>query len=162
MNNQGTAIAFIFDEGEGDGIPTGFADAQAAVDQLNTVNDVNFPGDVVGVVRDALIDNSINGNFGITDVNQSSGTHSNQANAVSGAVTMSGGVALSESALGQENTSNNISEFDVTRTASILGSVDTNIGIVGVNQTAGNNANQANVVSFGAAVNTGLINGGPQ
>jgi hypothetical protein len=78
-----------------------------------------------------------------------------------------GGVALAEADLGQFNQTNVSLESDgqhvvgesvvgdgvgVNKTASIIGSINGNTGIVGVNQAAGNMANQANIVSFSAVM----------
>lgn len=124
----------------------------------NTVDAVNL------LFRDAVITNSINGNTGIVNVNQAVGNNGNQANNVSLAVslltsgTQGGGVALSEADLGQLNTGNHNWEsdangvagdevFGIHKSATIDGSVNDNVGIVGVNQSAGNMSNQANNVS---------------
>jgi hypothetical protein len=86
----------------------------------------------------------------------------NQANALSLAVSLSAGVALSEADLGQVNTFNTVRESDATsggavrvginKNADIVGSISGNTGVVGVNQAVGNMANQANVVSIAAAL----------
>jgi len=158
MNNQGTAIAFSFDAASppptdpgpnpdpGNG-KTGFAEAQASGTQYNQTNKV----DSVNILfRDALIRDSINGNTGLVYVNQAAGNLNNQANALSVAVSLAAGVALSEADLGQFNTGNNVVEHDVFKTAVIANSVNRNTGIVGVNQTSGNMANQTNMVSIAA------------
>jgi hypothetical protein len=131
----------------------------------NTVDAVNL------LFRDAAITNSINHNTGIVNVNQAVGNNSNQANNESLAVSLlpgptgtppvgteTGGVALSEADLGQLNTGNHNWESDATgvagdeifgihKSATMTDSVSDNIGIVGVNQSAGNMSNQANNVS---------------
>ena len=43
-------------------------------------------------------------------------------------------------------------EVGIHRTASIVNSISTNAGIVGVNQSTGNMANQANKVAFAAVI----------
>ena len=146
MNNQGIAIAFAFaPNGAGDS----FADAQAAGTQFmqaNLVDTVNIP------FRDARITNSINGNSGITAVNQAAGNINNQATAISvAAAGGADGVALSEAVLGQVNTGNTVLENNVVKNTVISGSIIGNTGIVGVNQAAGNMANQSNVVAISAA-----------
>jgi hypothetical protein len=170
MNNQGNAVSIAIDVPDNGGprIPNdpdeGFADAQAHVDQKNFGNLV----ETVNILfRDALIRNSINGNTGVAHVNQAPGNMANQANAFSLAVSLTGaggGVALAEADLGQVNTRNIVRESDsqgrdqtdpgfigVNKRADILGSINGNQGVVGVNQSAGNMANQANVVSFASA-----------
>ncbi len=96
----------------------------------------------------------------------------NQANSEALAVAISlAGVALSEAALGQVNynpTNENqfpaVFEFGVEKTATLSGSLNGNTGVGGVNQAAGNMANQANIFSLafidgGGGVGLG---GGPQ
>jgi hypothetical protein len=59
-------------------------------------------------------------------------------------------VALAESDLGQWNSGGRATDTNVTRAAVINGSVNSNIGVVMGNQSAGYMGNQANVVSIGA------------
>ncbi len=156
MNNQGSAVSIAVD----DVAPpttnggTGFAEAQAAVDQRNRENLVES---IAILFREATIggagegEGSLNDNTGVVHVNQSPGNMNNQANALSMAVSFDQGVALSEADLGQFNTVNQVFETNVFKTATITASVNTNSGVVGVNQSAGNMANQANVVSIAVA-----------
>ena len=150
LNNQTTSISFAFVDashrytGHHD---SALADSQVAGEQKmhwNTIYTVNI------VKRDALITRSVNGNTGITAVNQSVGNINNQANAISIAVSRQVGVALSDVALGQVNAGNRTTEYKVAKSAQITGSVNQNTGITQVNQTAGNMANQSNVVSLSA------------
>lgn len=157
--NQGTAIAVAIDEGKngngeepppgGEQLGPGFAEAQAAGEQRNHTNIVDSESIIF---RDSLIQNSVNDNSGITAVNQATGNMINQANIVSLALSLEAGVALSEGLLGQDNTGNLNDEFDVNKTAKIIGSVNGNMGITQVNQSAGNLANQANAVSVAATI----------
>lgn len=166
MNNQGNVVAAAVDAiivPDPDDPPpptpdngTGFAESATTVDQRNTDNTV----DTVNLLfRDAFIVDSLNNNSGIAHANQASGNMNNQANAVSLAVSFdNNGVALAEADLGQLNTGNQNFEsaaddaatFGVVKDVLMTGSVNGNSGIVGVNQTSGNLANQANVVSFSA------------
>lgn len=144
MNNQGVAIAFAFAPNG----RSGFADSIAAGTQImtrNIVDTINIP------FRDANITRSINNNTGITAVNQAAGNINNQATAISIAFAGGNGVALSEALLGQVNTGNSVIESNVVKSTSITASINGNTGIVGVNQAAGNMANQSNVVSISAA-----------
>jgi hypothetical protein len=158
-NNQGTAIAVAIDA-EGPPTPdpdpdpqqvpgTGFAEAQAAGEQRN--NDNTVVSDSI-IFRDALIDNSVNGNVGITAVNQATGNEINQANIVSLALSLEAGAALSEALLGQDNRNNSNLETDIAKSATITGSIHGNLGITQVNQSAGNLANQANAVAVAATI----------
>lgn len=180
-NNQGNALSAAVDTEElppdippppppppGDGTPGGFAEAQAAVDQVNGLFKTVIVGDgptnvertyVPNIVdsvniafREARIDNSINHNTGVVGVNQGTGNMANQANNVALAIALSVGVALSEADLGQENVGNIVHERDVLKTAFMNNSVNGNQGIVGVNSSSGNMANQANVAGASAAI----------
>jgi len=159
MNNQGSAISIAVDvptpPSETPGTETGFAEAQASVEQENLANLVES---INILFREATIDGSLNDNTGVVHVNQSAGNMNNQANALSIAISFDAGVALAESDLGQFNTANTVHETNVgtleggePKLATITGSVNGNSGVVGVNQSAGNMANQANVVSFAVA-----------
>ena len=181
MANQGSAVSVSVDlrttpPGGENGEPPvvvdgrGFAEALAAneqVNQDNTVDTVNL------FFRDAEILNSFNNNSGIIHANQQVGNMSNQANDVAMAVSFAiGGVALSEADLGQFNSGNVVNESDtatggpvdpdtgqvegaevgIHRTARIVSSINGNAGIVGINQSTGNMANQANKVAFAAVI----------
>ena len=149
MNNQGNAVSVAFDSPADVATPSkGFADATAAAHQImlgNTIDSRN-----IGFRRTEMT-NSMNWNTGIVHANQAAGNINNQANSVSVAVSLAPGVALSEADLGQVNRGNSVKEVDVNKSATITNSLNGNIGIVGVNQASGNNANQANVVAFSAA-----------
>jgi hypothetical protein len=113
-----------------------------------------IPGAIVQVpdsdVKSASLLGSVNGNTGITGVNQNVGNASNQHNGVSLAVGLESVAALSEAALGQANTGNSVDESGTVRTASISGSVNLNTGITAVNQNTGNFNNQSSMVAFSA------------
>jgi hypothetical protein len=171
LNNQGNAVSIAVDVPDAPGSPQnpgnpdeGFANSQAHVDQKNRDNLI----ETVNILfRDALIRNSANNNSGVTHVNQSVGNMANQSNAFSLAVSLTGqagGVALAEADLGQVNIRHRVRESDsrgrdqvdpgfvgINKRADIVGSINGNTGVVGVNQTAGNMANQANMVSFASA-----------
>lgn len=123
--------------------------------------------DTINIVfRDAVITGSIIGNNGVVQVNQSVGQMNNQSNLLALAFSLrEGGVAMAEADLGQFNQNNFVGESDgqtlvgdvvtpddvgIHKSATIVGSINGNTGIVGVNQAAGNLANQANVVTFAA------------
>jgi hypothetical protein len=96
-------------------------------------------------------------------VNQATGNNNNQANGLAIAVGLrpGGGVAIAEADLGQFNTYNTVLESNdaggsdaqvgINKSATITGSVNDNTGVIGVNQTVGNMANQANIVAIAAA-----------
>ena len=156
MNNQGTVISVAFDaDGEngdnGNGEPSpfsGFAESQASGEQVNYQNTIDS---IQILFRDSVITDSVNDNTGLTYVNQATGNMANQANALSVAVSLAPGIALSEADLGQLNAENDVFEFDIIKDSRILRSVNRNDGVTGVNQSSGNMANQANVVSIATA-----------
>ena len=170
MNNQSTVIAFSWDlpetplpdpDPETPGDNTGFAHAQLASSQYMLTNIV----DTVNIVfRDAILSGSVNDNTGITAVNQSAGNINNQANGISIAVSLSNGIALADTALGQFNQGNfsgfndehapsGQTERNVSKQTLISGSINGNIGITQVNQAAGNFANQSNTVTLAVTGN---------
>jgi hypothetical protein len=169
MNNQASAVSVSVDlrTTDGDGTPLppapgsrGFAEALAANEQINTSSNVRT---INLFFRDALIDRSFNMNSGIIHANQGTGNMANQANDVAMAVSFAiGGVALSEADLGQTNSLTDVQESDefgdvndgigIHKTATIRGSINGNAGIVGINQSSGNFANQANKVAFAAVL----------
>lgn len=165
MSNQGNQVALsIATPGiTNDERTPVFVNSQSEAEQINTNNAVwhgEAPGDVTSYVdppnESASITNSITGNVGIINVNQNAGNMNNQANSEALAVALNlAGVALSEAALGQvnsnpfnDNSFPAVFEFGVEKSASLTGSLNGNTGVGGVNQAAGNMANQANVFSM--------------
>lgn len=159
--NQGTIITIAVDEFTPPQQPPppeqppgsgGFAESQVAGDQRivnHQIHSFNI------AFRDALITGSINDNTGITAVNQAVGNVYNQANAISIAVSLQNGVALSDAALGQFVTRNTHDEVNVSKHAIVTDSIQSNTGITQVNTSAGNLGNQSNVVSIAATFSTG-------
>jgi len=171
-NNQGNVVAIAFTD-----FPNSLANAQAAVDQLNTGNTAfhreDFPTvtsdptafDVNGVLlpptqipasvfnTNVEMTDSVNNNIGIVGVNQNGGNNNNQTNAVAVAAGLDAGLALAETALGQENSDNLVEDTNTLKRELILSSVNNNTGIVGVNQSAGANNNQSGTVSIAASAN---------
>ena len=136
---------------------------------IETDADVDF-----GINVNAEILNSITDNTGIMGVNQDVGNMVNQANTVSTAAIRQTGAAEpafthAEGSVEQRNTGNETllrstivvdSDLNVTsppdKTVAITGSVNENSGIVGVNQNAGNNSNQANNVALSVGIGAAL------
>ena len=104
--------------------------------------------------RTALITGSINDNAGIVGVNQNAGNNNNQANGVALAVGFGSHVALAEADLGQYNADNSVVAFETLHTDDIVNSINSNSGVVTVNQTTGNNNNQGSMISFSALTTT--------
>jgi hypothetical protein len=173
MTNQGNVVSIA-------GITNlpAFADAQAEVDQANTNNTVidyevahdlngneltsaNVPTDPnqFAIEKLARIDNSINSNQGVMNVNQNAGNMNNQTNAVAAAVGLGAVVAMTESALGQQNSGNRVFEVETVKRDTINNSINSNTGIVNVNQSTGNMNNQSNTVSLAASFASGNILG---
>jgi hypothetical protein len=180
-NNQGTLVSAAIDtyvpsSGGGGttndpGTGQGFAHAQAEATQVNGGANADegpaLNNDVEAVdlqYRTGTIVNSVNSNNGLAFVNQATGNNDNQINELSVAFSeRPSGVALAEADLGQFNTGNRVGEGDdgadpsapigIHKTDTISASMNDNIGVFGVNQSVGNNGNQANLVSVAAVGN---------
>jgi hypothetical protein len=142
-----------------------FTESMIEVEQYTTNNRVNTDGTATFVIglahqnKASFIVNSVIGNVGITQVNQSAGNANNQLNAVDLGIGANSAVALSEAALGQTNSGNRTDEVATVRTSSIVNSVNGNIGITSVNQSSGNMNNQATVISIAGSF--GFASNGP-
>jgi hypothetical protein len=167
MNNQGNAVSISVDDRNVEAAPPtespkegqSYAQAQAANEQDNHQNWV----DATNLLeKSARITDSLNRNTGVVMANQAAGNMANQGNALAMAVGFGeGGVAIAESDLGQYNAFNIVNESGeevgevdgfIFKNATIENSINENSGVIGVNQTAGNNANQSNVVSFAVVI----------
>ncbi len=150
FNNQGNIVGVAVMVGDVD--QPGYANTQVSASQKNVFNAVSavegYP--VYVPVKYDVITNSILQNTGIVGVNQSVGNLNNQLNQVAMAIGDGVAVAMSEADLGQLNAWNIVREIGTLKTDTITGSVNNNSGIVGVNQSAGNMNNQANIVSISA------------
>jgi hypothetical protein len=185
MANQGNQVSLsIVTPAEGGEDSTVLVHSQSEAEQINSGNAVwhgedpqSYEGEFVNLVdganKSADIIGSINSNTGIINVNQNAGNNNNQGNSEAIAVAISlAGVALSEAALGQVNSNPTneengfpaVFEFGVEKTAALTSSLNGNTGIGGVNQAAGNMANQANVFSMSFVDGGGAvgIGGGTQ
>lgn len=156
MVNQANIVSFAESE-----IPGSLTNSQADVSQLNDNNTVTHIEKTLNLtappIYTALIDGSIDNNTGIVGVNQNVGNMNNQTNAIALAVGAGALVALSEADLGQTNSNNHVSEANTTKSDLITASVNTNSGIVQVNQTTGNMNNQASVISISALTSRVVI-----
>lgn len=154
-NNQGNLVSVAVDVGDENGNGTdpdpesGFSNAQASVEQINTNNTVEATSILY---RESNIVDSINGNAGVTSFNQASGQLNNQMNATAIAACLDGAVALSEADLGQATFGYQVQESGTLKTALIAASVVGNNGVTFVNQSSGNAGNQANVLSLAVSV----------
>ena len=113
------------------------------------------------IFKSASITDSINGNQGIVGVNQDVGNMANQSNIVAFATDVSVPVgntfANSQADISQDNQSNFVWHVEPVFTgsgpptnlsATISGSINSNTGVVGVNQNAGNMNNQTNSLAL--------------
>jgi hypothetical protein len=173
--NQSNVVALAFTD-----FPDSLVNAQVAVDQLNTGNvsyhreafptvasdPTAFDANGVLLAPTLLPDSvfntnvdmwdSVRFNIGIVGVNQNGGNNNNQTNAVAVAVGLDAGLALAETALGQENSNNLVEDTNTLKRDRIggnTGSISDNTGIVSVNQSAGANNNQSGAVSIAASAN---------
>jgi hypothetical protein len=147
----------------GDFHPDGAAEAEALANvrnEDNTVDDnVGGTSTNFGIERNALIKGSVNDNTGIVGVNQDVGNMVNQANIVAVAATDTRSAFTDAQAAVDQINQNNFSRQeerfdrnDPDRTSVILGSVNNNSGIIGVNQNAGNMNNQTNAVALAVGI----------
>jgi hypothetical protein len=145
--NQANVVSFALTRD-----PAAVTDSKALVSQDNDNSNVydteHF--NINANMRAASITSSINGNTGITGVNQNAGNANNQTNAVAAAVGDGANVALADAALGQVNSNLYSQELGTVRREDITDSVNTNTGITQVNQSNGNFNNQGSVVSISA------------
>lgn len=158
MVNQANNVALAITDSE-----TSFIDAEAWAEQINTYNfareeevleeNPDAPGGF-DPDRTAEISDSVNENAGVIGVNQNAGNNNNQANGVAMAVGEGAHVALAEAALGQVNSLNSIIGIETVKSDLISNSVNANTGVVGVNQSVGNNNNQGSVTSFSVLTST--------
>jgi len=139
-------------------LPDGAAEVEAIVNvrNLGNVVDKNPDLDIFAVSRQVELTDSVQGNSGILGLNQDAGSMVNQANVVSLGVTVSpASFTEAQAAADQVNTENLVFRtellFDFDNpdpAARIVGSINDNAGIVGVNQNAGNMNNQTNAVAL--------------
>jgi len=164
LNNQGNTVAIANAGVEGDAVtvasrnrggesgrnnsapsdPPALAHAVAFAFQGNIINGYfSMKKDV-----NATIDGSVSGNAGIGGVNNAAGSQNNQTNTVAIAAGLNTSIALSEATLAQANALGFVCVTGGANNANINNSVNSNSGIVGVNNSAGAQNNQANLVSI--------------
>jgi hypothetical protein len=145
------------------------AEADAVVNQTNTDNTVDTaPYQEVEVWYDhwgrphrrlvivplgrntlrASINNSVNGNAGVTQVNQDVGYSVNQGNVLSAAVAKNAYFADANASVQQTTAGNALYGYVNEARARISGSVNKNVGVTMVNQNVGAMNNQNNTVSL--------------
>jgi hypothetical protein len=174
MNNQGNLVSMGVTQSA-----TAAADAQAETSQHNVDNNMREVGAwtysnnttdgmpngalVFRSRRTATLENTVHSQTGITGLNQTSGVMNNQTNSVALAVGINSTVALSEAALGQKTSGNDVVAGDFFYSNTVTNAVRNNTGITHVNQASGNLNNQSSTIAFsatagGVAGNTGGLN----
>jgi hypothetical protein len=127
----------------------------------NFFNGLDGASTAMLIFKSASITDSINGNQGIVGVNQDVGNMANQANIVAFATDVTSPTgstfANSQADISQDNQNNFVWHVESPFTgsgpptnlsATIDGSINDNIGVVGVNQNAGNMNNQTNSLAL--------------
>jgi hypothetical protein len=140
LNNQSNTVAGTLTAG-------GQASLAHAVAFAFQGNILNGYFSTKKIVR-AGIYGSINDNIGVAGVNNASGSQNNQTNTVAIAAGLNVSIALSEATLAQANALGFVCVKGGENKARIECSVKGNHGVVGVNNSAGAQNNQANVVAI--------------
>lgn len=147
--NQGNVVSAGLDFGK-----DAFANAEAYAEQITANNDAfHLEGTVAprnAPPIDATLTNSFNQNQGVFMGNQNAGNINSQHNVLALAVADSAIWALSDAGLNQVNAGNVALEGNTVKRDQIVNSVNSNTGIVMINQSVGNMNNQATVVSVAA------------
>lgn len=165
MNNQGNLVSMGVTQSA-----SAAADSQAETSQHNDGNAMTEQGAwgysnnttdgmpngalVFRSRRTATLNNTVHSQTGITGLNQTSGVMNNQTNSVALAVGLSSTVALSEAALGQATSENDVRASEFSYANTVTNAVRNNTGITHVNQASGNLNNQSSTIAFSAT--TGL------
>lgn len=158
-SNQGNVLAAGFVFGGND-----LAKAEAYVEQLgegNSARNIEAQANLKAQGADVLhgplipqifsdIESSIDHNVGVFMVNQNSGNNNQQHNALAAAVGDNAFTALADAGLHQVNSGNHVYDLNTVKQDTLNNSVNSNQGIVLVNQSAGDNNNQATVVNVAA------------
>jgi hypothetical protein len=149
------------------------AESVTVINQANNDNVIDFTsgdlGDRLFADLLATISASINENVGITQVNQDVGNANNQANSVSAAVSVTQAffaesmIEVEQYTINNSVTTDGTATFDgqvafthANKAAFITGSINDNVGITQVNQSAGNANNQLNAVDIGIGANSAV------
>jgi hypothetical protein len=140
LNNQSNTVAGTLTAGQQESL----AHAVAFAFQGNLINGYFSEKKIVS----AGIFGSANGNTGVAGVNNAAGSQNNQTNTVAIAAGLNVSIALSEANLAQANALGMVCVKGGVNAATIACSVNGNHGVVGVNNSAGAQNNQANVVAI--------------
>jgi hypothetical protein len=140
FNNQGNTVAGTLTAGESDSL----AHAVAMAFQGNLGNRYRAKTKIV----EAGVVGSANCNIGVVGINNAAGSQNNQTNTVAIAAGLETRIALSEAVLHQATMCGKVCVKGGLNSANIVFSVNGNHGVVGVNNSAGAQNNQANVVAI--------------
>ena len=140
LNNQSNTVAGTLTAGKQESL----AHAVAFAFQGNIINGYFS---TKKIARAGIFD-SVNGNIGVAGVNNAAGSQNNQTNTVAIAAGLNVSIALSEATLAQANALGFVCVKGGVNSAMIACSVNGNHGVVGVNNSAGAQNNQANVVAI--------------
>jgi hypothetical protein len=140
LNNQSNTVAGTLTAGKQESL----AHALAFAFQGNIINGYFSTKKIVK----AGIFGSVNDNTGVAGVNNAAGSQNNQTNTVAIAAGLNVSIALSEATLAQANALGFVCVRGGENKAMIACSVNGNHGVVGVNNSAGAQNNQANVVAI--------------
>jgi len=143
FNNQGNTVAGTLTSGSC-WSRGGLAHAVAMAFQGNIGNRYRAKTKIV----EAGIFGSANCNIGVAAINNAAGSQNNQTNTVAIAAGLKTKIALSEAILDQATMCGKVCVKGGLNSASIAFSVNGNHGVVGVNNSAGAQNNQANVVAI--------------
>lgn len=171
MNNQGNLVSMGVTQSA-----TAAADSQAETEQDNTSNRLHEQGSwfysnvttdgmpngalVFKSRRTATLENTVHDETGVTGLNQTSGVMNNQTNSLALAVGLNSTVALSEAALGQATSDNQVQVGQFRYDDTVTNAVRNNTGIVHVNQASGNLNNQSSTIAFSATSGLNQATGG--
>jgi hypothetical protein len=172
-SNQGNAVAAGFVFGGND-----LVKAEAYVEQLSTDNssrniedgDPNSPGNNLipnpafntgnpSLTPDqgpllpqiaASMTGSMDTNTGVFFANQNAGNNNQQHNALAAAIGDNAFTALADAGLHQLNSGNHVYDVNTVKQDTVNTSVNSNSGIVALNQSVGDNNNQATVINVAA------------
>jgi hypothetical protein len=95
----------------------------------------------------ASMTGSMDGNTGVFFVNQNAGNNNQQHNALAAAIGDNAFTALADAGLHQLNSGNHVYDVNTVKQDTVNGSVNSNTGIVALNQSVGDNNNQATVIN---------------
>jgi hypothetical protein len=98
----------------------------------------------------ASMTGSMDNNTGVFFANQNAGNNNQQHNALAAAIGDNAFTALADAGLHQLNSGNHVYDVNTVKQDTVNNSVNSNSGIVALNQSVGDNNNQATVINVAA------------